>query len=298
MKALTVYTQILFLVAGLSSMPARSFVTDDGVAARHPPNVVPDLGMTSTPVKGSACRTLLEFGTATLPTLPADTLCGYDSVNCRNSGMRHAGIDYPGTGQAIAIAAGRVVRVQALNTGDHGMGNNVIIQHTLPGPGCAVVYSSYSRLGSIAVNPGQSVAKGDVMGDLGRSGYGSPTYWPKSHLHLELKTSATQANPLGVGNQNSTCAKDPLNARANTCWGFIGSASLNKPGPDDAGYLNPERYLNTVVSLPTYQQVATGESHTCALKTDKRPVCWGLNVANALVGRKWTPPDRGFCSRL
>jgi len=201
---------------------------------------------------------LTSFGRATAPALAADKTCGYNSVKCKNSGQRHAGIDYAGVGDALAIASGTVVRVEALNANDHGLGNNVIVRHVLPGPHCSVIYSSYARLGQISIAVGDTVAKGQKLGILGRSGYGNPGFWPADHLHLELKAAAVTGNPLGADRQNQTCAVDPLNAQANSCWAYVGRANLTSPNPDELGYLNPATYLGRNVSLPGYRAVSAG----------------------------------------
>lgn len=178
-----------------------------------------------------ACPVLTSFGRATAPALAADTACGYNSVKCKNSGQRHAGIDYAGNGDALAIASGTVVRVEALNANDPGLGNSVIVRHVLPGPHCSVIYSSYSRLSQISVAVGDTVAKGQKLGILGRSGYGNPGFWPAAHLHLELKAAPVTGNPLGAGRQNQTCATNPLNAQADSCWAYVGKAALAAPTP-------------------------------------------------------------------
>ena len=173
------------------------------------------------------CPSALAFGAATQPVLPEEAGCGYNSTSCTGGiGSRHAGVNYTGTGNAVAIANGRVVKVEAPNP--NGLGNTVIIKHTLPGPDCSVIYSTYSRLDSIAIAVGDAVKKGDTLGAIGQSG-----------LHLEMKAAAMAGNPLGTGNQTQTCATDPLNARADSCFAFVGRASAVSPTPDDLGYLNP-----------------------------------------------------------
>ena len=50
----------------------------------------------------------------------------------RRPQKRHTGMDFPGAGNAVAIALGTVVRVETLSPGDHGMGDNIILRHYCP----------------------------------------------------------------------------------------------------------------------------------------------------------------------
>ena len=170
------------------------------------------------------------------------------------------------------MAVGTVVAVEAMSPTDHGMGNNVIIKHVLPGPNCSVIYSSYSNLASLGVQVNQPVAKGQPLGLLAGS------------LHFELKSAAVTGNPWGTGQQNSSCDTDPANAGANSCWRFTTTA------PDEQGYLNPGLYLNKTMTGPTYRQVAVGGVHTCAVKPDGTVTCWGYNGYD----QQATPPAGAF----
>ena len=235
-----------------------------------------------------SCPVSVAFGDATKPVVAANAACLYGSKNCGNPDMRHTGIDFSGEGEAIAIAAGTVARVEPMSSGDHGMGNNVILRHVLPGPNCAIVYSTYSHLASIdpAIVKDAEVVKGQTLGVIGGSGKGDPEYWGH-HLHLELKAAAVTSNPFGVGAQTTTCKADPLNAKAHSCWGYVATAGSPPDAPDDYGYLDPAGYLNRTLKVPVYRQVATGAYHSCALKPDNTLACWGENQygqANQLGG--------------
>ena len=173
---------------------------------------------------------------------------------------------------------GKVVRVETLHANDHGMGTNIILRHVLPGPNCAIVYSSYAHLASLdaAVAVGMVVARGQTLGAIGGSGHGDPDAFAP-HLHLELKARAVTGNPFGVGRQTRTCATDPLNAGANRCWRYVGTAASPRSVPNSYGYLDPADYLRKTHTLPAYRQVSAGGSHTCARKADHTLACWGNN---------------------
>ncbi len=243
------------------------------------------------PAAPLTCPSAVAFGAATSPVLAADATCRYGSNTCTGNTRRHTGIDYPGTGSAIAIAAGTVVRKETLNASDHGLGNNLILRHLLPGPNCSYVYSSYAHLATLdgAVVVGQAVTKGQTLGAIGRSGFGNPNYWPQTHLHLEMKSAAVTGNPLGAGNQTLTCATDPLNAKTNSCWLYVANTAAPATAPDDYGYLDPAAFLNKTLRVPAYRQISAGGTHNCTLKTDNSLACWGDNDSGQA-----TPPAGTF----
>ncbi|MBF0336673.1 MAG: M23 family metallopeptidase [Nitrospirae bacterium] len=127
------------------------------------------------------------------------------------------GIDYSGFGTAVATSSGTVVVAETLSSKDHGMGNNVIIQHDNG------IYSSYSHLASIdsKIKKGNTVSKGQTIGTIGGSGYGKTNYWG-THLHFEIKTCG----------KSSSCSNGQF-------WGYTSG------NPDDYGYKNPANYIGS-----------------------------------------------------
>ena len=88
----------------------------------------------------------------------------------------HAGIDFASAeGTPVKSIASGVVTFAGVD-GNHG--NRVVIDHNVNGE---VFTSAYSHLQSIAVHPGQPVARGAHIGNSGQTGrsYGA-------HLHFEL----------------------------------------------------------------------------------------------------------------
>ena len=164
--------------------PGDLGVTGDDSPALITPD---DLSQASTAATG--CPTKVVFGKPTA--LPTVANCGYGSTDCpEKPGWYHTGIDYAGAGEALAVADGTVVWVEAANSNDHGMGNNVIVKHILAGPRCSALYSSYSNLASLNVQVDQPVAKGQSLGLIADT------------LHFELKADAVTGNPWGVGQQD------------------------------------------------------------------------------------------------
>ena len=201
-------------------------------------------GLQVTAAAPISCPVSVAFGAATSPPLAANADCLLRQYYLRNPKKPHTGIDFSGDGNVVAIALGTVVRVETLSAGDHGMGNNIILRHLLPGPNCAIVYSTYSHLASIdrAIAVGKPVTKGQTLGVIGSSAFGYPEY-PRMghHLHLEMKAAAVTSNPFGVGTQTTTCATDPLNAKANWCWGYVARCRLATRGARRLRLSQPRR---------------------------------------------------------
>jgi murein DD-endopeptidase MepM/ murein hydrolase activator NlpD len=99
-------------------------------------------------------------------------------------GRLHAGVDIGvGYGTLIhAAAAGTVIHAGWLG----GYGNLVVVDH---GNGLSTAYAHQQR---IHVSGGQGVAQGDVLGEVGNTGY---SFGP--HLHFEVRVNGNPVDPLG-----------------------------------------------------------------------------------------------------
>lgn len=93
----------------------------------------------------------------------------------------HSGTDFAGRPTAQAAAAGRVLDVRSRA----GYGLAVVIDH---GNGVATVYA---HLASAAVRAGDSVAQGQAIGAVGRSGDATG-----NHLHFEVRVHGEPTDPL------------------------------------------------------------------------------------------------------
>jgi len=99
----------------------------------------------------------------------------------------------------------------------YGWGGVVIIEHYVPGAGdkgYVYITSMYAHLDSMYVSSGDTVTKGDQVGDIGTGG-GAYTSGP--HLHFEMRTDET----LGVGSGYG-CTSKSLAGRFDP-WDFIDS---------------------------------------------------------------------------
>jgi len=99
----------------------------------------------------------------------------------------HKGLDLKGTeGTAVrSMNRGRVVLAQELYYG----GLTVIVDHG------AGIYSYYMHLSKVAAAIGDTVAKGQVVGSVGRSGRATGP-----HLHFGVKIAGANVDPLALVN--------------------------------------------------------------------------------------------------
>jgi murein DD-endopeptidase MepM/ murein hydrolase activator NlpD len=97
-------------------------------------------------------------------------------------GTFHAGIDFYGLKgrPVLAAAAGRVVFVKQLTV----RGNTIIVDH---GRG---VFTAYAHLSKTLVKPGQQLAVGDKIGEVGSTGRSQG-----NHLHFEVAIGGVAVEP-------------------------------------------------------------------------------------------------------
>jgi murein DD-endopeptidase MepM/ murein hydrolase activator NlpD len=99
-------------------------------------------------------------------------------------GRMHEGLDLGAAyGTPIAAAAAGVVIYAGW---EGGYGNLTVIDH---GGGLATAYGHQSR---IAVSVGQSVAQGEIIGNVGSTGHSTGP-----HLHFEVRVNGQAVDPLG-----------------------------------------------------------------------------------------------------
>lgn len=98
----------------------------------------------------------------------------------------HKGIDIAnsGGGPILAADSGVVVHASWDNT---GYGNMIMIDH---GNGYRTLYGHLSKFSVIV---GQSVKRGDLLGQMGSTGRSTGT-----HLHFEIRTTKGNSNPLAA----------------------------------------------------------------------------------------------------
>lgn len=110
-------------------------------------------------------------------------------AGCSFCSTNHKGLDFtPGSGTPIHVVAdGVVTLVQVSNS---GLGNHVIVQHTINGKKVETVYA-HMLYGSIKVATGQAVGVGTVLGNVGSTGNSTG-----AHLHFEVHLNGTPVDPF------------------------------------------------------------------------------------------------------
>ncbi|MFW6110107.1 MAG: peptidoglycan DD-metalloendopeptidase family protein [Patescibacteria group bacterium] len=98
----------------------------------------------------------------------------------------HPAIDVPKFSPIYAIDGGTVVDVR-YSGWNYGYGKMIRIDH---GNGYRSLYAHFS---SMAVRPGQTVSRGQVLGNMGNTGRSYGT-----HLHIEITYQGRYVNPLSV----------------------------------------------------------------------------------------------------
>ena len=97
----------------------------------------------------------------------------------------HKAIDIANHGGGPILAADSGTVLQASWLDNTGYGIRIMIDH---GNGYVTLYAHLSR---VRVTPGQTVNRGDVIGDMGSTGRSTGT-----HLHFEIRRGGALDNPL------------------------------------------------------------------------------------------------------
>ena len=97
--------------------------------------------------------------------------------------IRHLGVDFEAPiGTPVGAMNNGIVRKAYV---DPVYGNSVIVDH---GKG---IFSLYMHLNEMRVKEGGTVAKGTVVGTVGKTGYAT-----SPHLHLSVKINSVSVDPL------------------------------------------------------------------------------------------------------
>ena len=109
--------------------------------------------------------------------------------SCDGCSSDHKGIDLnPGNGFPVqSVAAGTVVEAIESN---EGLGVHVVLEHVIDGEVTRTVYG-HMEFGSLQVEVGQKVARGQQIGTVGNTGASTGP-----HLHFEVIIDDVQINPL------------------------------------------------------------------------------------------------------
>lgn len=114
------------------------------------------------------------------PVPPSTTMSdGFGFRSCAGCSSNHLGIDLtPGAGYPIEAVADGVVTVAASDAG--GLGVHVVVQHSIDGQVFSSLYA-HMVAGSLALQVGDVVSRGQVVGNVGNTGDSTGT-----HLHFGI----------------------------------------------------------------------------------------------------------------
>lgn len=118
----------------------------------------------------------------------------------------------------------------------------------------------------------------------GELGHGGTEFYLTSAVDVAGISTATALSARGL----HTCAL--LTDATVKCWGSNVNGQLG-----DGTYTSPRRTPVAVSGLFNVKRINAGWLHTCALRTDDRPVCWGSNsygmlgTGNNTASNTWVP---------
>ena len=120
----------------------------------------------------------------------------YTGANMLPRGRGHPGVDFAeGPGAPVLAVTDGVV--SHMIDSAVGCGHGVVIEHA-----AFARWSAYCHLQAVTVDVGQVVARGETIGEVGRTGSTSEV----PHVHLELCTSPCESH----GDGDFTGTEDPL----------------------------------------------------------------------------------------
>jgi murein DD-endopeptidase MepM/ murein hydrolase activator NlpD len=120
----------------------------------------------------------------------------YTGANMLPRGRGHPGVDFAERQGAPVLAVADGVVSHMIDSAI-GCGHGVVIEHA-----AFARWSAYCHLQAVTVDVGQVVARGETIGEVGRTGSTSEV----PHVHLELCTSPCESH----GDGDFTGTEDPL----------------------------------------------------------------------------------------
>ena len=137
--------------------------------------------------EASKCKTTYRNPTAGYK--PHDP---FDGLGKNWRGRPHLGVDVGGLqGDPLFAAADGTIETVVYNTSNKGWGTNIVIRHPDGNQ------TRYAHLSSVAVSAGTGVAKGDIIGAIGSTGFSTGP-----HLHFEVIVGGQHIDPDTVVDWN------------------------------------------------------------------------------------------------
>lgn len=174
-------------LTSIYAMPANAEIAYEGARVLISQSyIAPPISMPAVVRDGFGITTFTPVQWPVPSSTPMSSAFGYRS--CAGCSSDHKGIDLnPGDGYPIqAIADGVVVTAEESGA----LGAHVIIEHTVDGQLVRSVYA-HMRSGSITVSVGQSVARGQQVGQVGNTGLSTGP-----HLHFGIMVDGSEIDPV------------------------------------------------------------------------------------------------------
>lgn len=128
---------------------------------------------------------LLPGGFIKPVSLPTSSSFGYREHPISKTLKFHEGIDFEGPGGTPVYASADGVIDPSTSEDSGGYGKLIVIQHA------SGFYTLYAHLSRIAVAVGQAVKQGQIIGNVGSTGYSTG-----DHLHFEIRTGSSSGRAL------------------------------------------------------------------------------------------------------
>jgi murein DD-endopeptidase MepM/ murein hydrolase activator NlpD len=158
------------------------------VAPPPPPEVLPAMIHNKQPTFFNDVKWALQWP---FPVgVPVSGVYGPRIAPCAGCSSNHKGVDFtPGYGSPTQVIYPGVVK-SVKNSGNSGLGYNVIIGHVIDGENVDTVYG-HMITDSSELKVGDLVKTGDKVGLVGNTGSSTG-----AHLHFEVRVEGIQVNPF------------------------------------------------------------------------------------------------------
>jgi hypothetical protein len=192
---------LLSMLAGAACVPDELDLDEQELAELpdEAPDGPPELAV---PVEPSALTSSSFMFQHPLTGSTWNHACDFNTLQCYVSGKYHTALDEAAATSAAVRASNYGVRslLQSVSANDHGMGNAVAVRYLLDSG--QYMYATDNHMSShhpLSTRPDGAVVvpRGAKLGNVGGSGWGSPTYWG-NHDHHEMKTANTFASNNGA----------------------------------------------------------------------------------------------------
>lgn len=176
-------------MAALAALPATAGYEPEIAVVDHSQSFVAPAALASSPIVRDGFA-VTNYSVVQWP-VPSSTsmASGFGYRSCSGCSTNHEGIDLnPGSGFPIQAVADGVVSQVGNPSGSFGV--FVVIDHVVDGQAVSTTYA-HMQLGSMNLNVGDSVDRGQVIGAVGNTGSSTGP-----HLHFAVSIGGVYIDPL------------------------------------------------------------------------------------------------------